>query len=327
MCDANGPAKAFLTLTPLIPDQALARQLPAEVARRCRALPVAQDNGHITVVMAEPEDQDARAAITAAALAHLGKQSTQPPLVTIVQGDPAAIDMWLAALWPPADEAPGLTVWTPDLTTGEYAQRVAALVQARLAQFQLSAAGPVQAIASSPAALVVAPCHDAALRRWLMEVEGARAAVLVACRPRWPLRRLLVIVRGDEVDDEVLVWAARLARPGRAAVTALMVAPPALHGHRETSEEGIASLLTANHAGGRRMRRVAQRLAAWQLESTLHLRQGAPDAVIRQEWQAQAYDLTIVGIAVRGGEAPWRLRPFLDRLLDDAPCPLLLVRA
>jgi hypothetical protein len=49
--------------------------------------------------------------------------------------------------------------------------------------------------------------------------------------------------------------------------------------------------------------------------------------VIREELATDDYDLAIAGIAVRGWEAQWRLRPFLDRLLQDALCPMLVVKA
>ena len=92
----------------------------------------------------------------------------------------------------------------------------------------------------------------------------------------------------------------------------------------EASDEGIPAFLAATSATGRKMKQAAKRLAALQLDGTLHLRQGAPEAVIREELAADDYDLAITGLAVRGWEARWRLRPFLDHLLQDVRCPLLV---
>jgi nucleotide-binding universal stress UspA family protein len=75
------------------------------------------------------------------------------------------------------------------------------------------------------------------------------------------------------------------------------------------------------------MKHVTDRLAGLQLDGMVHLRQGAPEAMIREELAATTYDLAITGLAVRGWEARWRLRPFLDGLLADATCPLLIVSA
>lgn len=44
----------------------LAQRLPPHVAMRYHALPLAEDNGRITVAMADPDDADAREAIVAA---------------------------------------------------------------------------------------------------------------------------------------------------------------------------------------------------------------------------------------------------------------------
>jgi hypothetical protein len=164
---------------------------------------------------------------------------------------------------------------------------------------------------------------------WLSGAGGS-PAVLTVCRPRWPLRRLLVIVRGDRVDELALAWAARLARPARpggAAVAALMVAAPSpgAPGRHELAEEGIASLLLATSAAGHKMKRIASRLADLRLDSALHLRQGLPERAIHDELAAGDYDLVIAGIAERGWEAQWRLRPLLGTLLVDLRCPLLIV--
>lgn len=327
-------ATVFLSLDTLTPNRDVALSLPGDVARRYHALPIAQDNGRVTVVMANPADQTAREAVEAALTVKTEDSHGDVSSVFVVQGDPAAIDAWLAELWPASEERPELHVWLRDPLHGEkkravtFAENVAEILGTSLSHFSPLTDGLPQAIQASTDTLVILPCSDIKLRNQLLQgSEGPGPAVLIGCQARWPLRKLLVIVRGDEVDDMALAWAARLARPSGAALTALMVALPAPAGHHETKEEGIASLLTANNATGRKMKRTAQRLAALQLDGTLHLRQGVPESVIREELATDDYDLAIAGIAVRGWEAQWRLRPFLDRLLQDAFCPLLVVKA
>ena len=327
-------ATVFLSLDTLTPNRDVALSLPGDVARRYRALPIAQDNGVVTVVMANPADQTAREAVQAALTVKTKDTRGGASSVYVVQGDPAAIDAWLAELWPASEERPELQVWLCEPLHGEkkravtFAEDVAGILNTPLARFNPLTDGLPQVIRNSVDTLVILPCGDIKLRNQLLQTDaGQGPAVLIGCQTRWPLRKLLVIVRGDEVDDMALVWAARLARPSGAALTALMVALPAPAGHHETDEEGIASLLTANNATGRKMKRTAQRLAALQLDATLHLRQGLPESVIREELATDDYDLAIAGIAVRGWEAQWRLRPFLDKLLQDAFCPLLVVKA
>ena len=167
----------------------------------------------------------------------------------VVQGDPAAIDAWLAELWPASEERPELQVWLREPLHGEkkravtFAENVAGILDTSLARFNPLTDGLPQAIRASTDTLVILPCSDIKLRNQLLQSgEGQGPAVLIGCQTRWPLRKLLVIVRGDEVDDMALVWAARLARPSGAALTALMVALPAPAGHHETDEEGIACI-------------------------------------------------------------------------------------
>ena len=85
-----GPHKsAYLTLDNLTADPALARRLPPDLAWRCHALPLAEDNGRITVVMADPDDAEAREAVVAA----LGPKSC------VVKGSALAIDAQLSEIW------------------------------------------------------------------------------------------------------------------------------------------------------------------------------------------------------------------------------------
>jgi len=343
----NLPA-AFLSLRDLTPDRDAARLLPLVVARRCRALPVAQDDGCITVAMADPADHAARADVTAALLERAAGQPVAARQVYLVQGDPALIDMWLANLatvgeeQTPAQPATQPTeVWLREPLHGDktaiinYAAQMAALLTAPLGRLDPLAAqgGWPDFSADSAHRLLILPCLDhnlpgplqaGAERRASAPGPGTPASVLVACRPRWPLRRLLLIVRGDPVDDAALAWAARLARASGAATTALMVAPHASNRRALPAHDDISSLLSANVATGYTMQQAAQRLTVMQVGAVLHLRQGAPELVIREELASLSYDLVIAGVAVRSPDAPWRLRPLLHKLLPDLKCPLLL---
>ncbi len=356
----------FLNLTHLAPDRAVTQRLPLDVARHCRALPVAEDGGVVTVVMAEPADRLARQAVLAALDQRAAKTGEPSPQVYFVQGDATRIDAWLADLalsagapdWLPAGT---LDIWLREPMHGDqaavnhYAAQVAALLAAPLRCFdprlpwpalvcgpasQETRAGAPQPVSlPQPAAsqrLVIVPCVDFNLPGPLQSHgAGGGPAMLYACRPRWPLRRLLLIVRGDPVDGAALAWAARLGGAAGSATTALMIAPHIPGGQASPSAQrnlrfaaydDISSLLSANNAIGHKMRQAAQRLDALQLDVVLHLRQGAPEGMIREELASAPYDLVIAGVAARGDEAQWRLRPLLHKLLPDLDCPLLLTR-
>jgi hypothetical protein len=371
---SNNHRISFLNLNHLIPDRevAAAGWLPLDVARRCRALPVAQDDGVITVAMADPADHAAREEVAAALAEQAAGRAARSPQLYLVQGDGALIDAWLADLaggdcGPGQLAPPPPQVWLREPLHGDkaavisYAAQVAALLGAPLNRFDplLAAQDGLDSVArdlrwepksalrpdaAPDGRLVILPCVDFNLPGPLpMSGDGSGPATIYACRPRWPLRRLLLIVRGDPVDDAALAWAARLAKPAASAsgasATALMVAPhtPGTHGSlrvmhapagaagsHSPAHDDISSLLSANSAIGHKMQHVVQRLAALQLDAVLHLRQGAPEAMIREELAAAPYDLIIAGVAVRGAEAQWRLRPLLHKLLPDLRCPLLL---
>jgi hypothetical protein len=368
----NNHRVAFLNLKTLIPDREVVRWLPLDVARRCRALPVAQDNGVITIAMAEPADHAAREEVVAALAQQAAGRAARSPQLYLVQGDGALIDAWLADVaggdcGPEQSAAAPLQVWLREPLHGDkaaiiaYAAQVAALLETPLNRYDPLRAGqdgpdsgardlrwePVSSLRSAAAPdgrLVIVPCVDFNLPGPLpMSGDSSGPATIYACRPRWPLRRLLLIVRGDPVDDAALAWAARLVKPAASAsgasATALMVAPhtPGVHGSLRVMHapagagsvhspvyDDISSLLSANSAIGHNMQHVVQRLAALQLDAVLHLRQGAPEAMIREELAAAPYDLVIAGVAVRSAEAQWRLRPLLHKLLPDLRCPLLL---
>ena len=59
MTAVDSHAPVFLSLDTLTPNRDVALSLPGDVARRYHALPIAQDNGRVTVVMANPGDQTA----------------------------------------------------------------------------------------------------------------------------------------------------------------------------------------------------------------------------------------------------------------------------
>lgn len=332
---SNERSPDYLSLEDWVPDRSVMRRFPADLAWRYRALPVAHDRSGATVVMADPDDQAAREAVCAA-LATGNAAQGAAALVTLVRGDPAVIHRWLAELFPQpsGDETVSRAgekreIWLRTALHGDgehvvsYAEALATLLGASLRQLNPLALSAAAQVMTAHPSLVILPCLDFNLLPALLEDNSSAPAVLLACRPRWPLRRLLLIVRGDAVDDAALAWAVRLAAAGDVVTTALMIAPHATPSTALPAPNGVSDLLSPNNAVGRRMQHAAQRLAAMHLDAVLHLRQGAPDQIIRQELIAAPYDLAIAGVAVRGVDVQWRLRPLLHRLWSDLNCPLL----
>ena len=89
MSRAGVAGNGYLALDEVAEDPQVARRLPPDLAWRLHALPVAEDNGRITVAMANPDDPNARDAVIAA----LGA------VACVVRADPSLIDLHLARIW------------------------------------------------------------------------------------------------------------------------------------------------------------------------------------------------------------------------------------
>jgi nucleotide-binding universal stress UspA family protein len=320
----------YLTLDYLDADPRLARCLPLDLAWRYHALPLADENGHITVAMAHPEDAEAREAVVAA----LGPSSC------VVKGSALAIDAWLTDIW--RDETrTHLQARVCDIPDPfpeklwDYVRALGGLLGARLGRVRTES--EVDALLNGPEhtwcdlVIMAGPARgkrcDPLIRRWLsrpaaagvqaLEQRSNPSALLVIRQPRWPLERLLLVICSGNADDAAVDWTLRLARPGAAAVTALAVVPPvpAMYHGLPHMEQGVAALLAADTILGRQMHHVARRLAQCKVEGTLRLRQGAPSQQICREVAEGGHDLIIMATRT----CPWWLR----QLKGDPICSLL----
>jgi nucleotide-binding universal stress UspA family protein len=311
------PTSKALKLDSLAANPKLARRLPADLAWRCHALLLAEDNGRVTVAMADPDDAAARQAVATA----LGTEAY------VVQGDPVAIDAQLATIWRDEARQPlDLQVCSfPDPVAGEvwkYAQALGSLLGARVSR--LNTAKAMDALLTDDVGpgrdrIVLATPDHSLIHRLLSQgaKEGTPSsqlgampfAVLAAQRPRWPLKGILLILWGNEADDAAVDWVVRLAASSGSAVTILAVVPPV-----------PATPL------GRQMRRAARRLVDAETEGTLRLRQGPPDWQICREIIQGDYDL----IAAAAKPCRWWMRCLegdpIDSLLHKADRPVLIAR-
>jgi nucleotide-binding universal stress UspA family protein len=300
---APGTAR-HLALDRLVINPRLARRLPSAVAFRYHALPVAEDNSYTTVAMADPDDATARAAIAAA----LGTK------LYVVQADPAAIDGLLAETWPEASQrALRLLVYRQDNSAnGEvcaYAEYLSHMLDGNLTQFR-TVAPPGASFddkfgeAGQGYDLVVLGEPDRCAVEHLLaslatfgSAQSMPTSLLIALRPRWPLKHILLVTRGYETDDAAVDWITRLVQSSRAAVTVLAVVPEmtnTMSNQATRLQCGLADWLATDTALGQQLRRIAQRLANWETVGTLHFRQGPPGQQIRSEVTEEDYDLIVV---------------------------------
>ncbi len=329
---------AVLSLDRLVANPRLARRLSPELARRFHALPIAEQNGRVTVAMADPDDPEARDAIASA----LG------PASCVVRVDAPTIDALISATWDCGEPPPlrMLVCTYPGPSTAplcQYSQQLSSLLGARATQVNtLSESRALRAgMGAGQYDLVLFDtARHPLLRRLLTQpIDRTDAdqpphwrggalpfAVLVASRPRWPLRSILLIIWGDEADEAATDWMLRLARASGCAVTALAVVPqvPAMYGRQPCMTQGLPMVLSTSTPLGHRMRQTARHLVEWEISGTLRLRQGSPDWQIRRELVEGDYDLVVLATKPHRQWLRWLEGDLLDPLLRWTERPVLI---
>lgn len=299
--EENRPTRPlFLDKVTLNPE--LARRIPPDLAFRCHTLPVAESDGAITVAMANPDDLRAREAIAAA----LG---TNP---CFVQGDRETIDTLLAEVWSTDIGSQHRFLVCSARNKFEevnsFARRLGSLLHAEVEHLELieesgfflntlarKAEKGYDLIILGPQGqsfskrLISRPIRERILRQLPI-------SLLVIRRTRWPISRMLILLRGEEGDCSSVDWGIRLAQACNATVTLLAIVPsiPIMYQGLKRFEVGLHELLTTESKLGQHLRRVAERLVKENLEGTLRLRQGSEEWQSRYELSVGDYDLIIV---------------------------------
>jgi nucleotide-binding universal stress UspA family protein len=326
MADSVSQKSAYLALDELAANPRLARRLSPDLAWRFHALPLAEDNGRITVAMADPDDRIARDAVIRA----LG------PTSCMVRADATIIDMLLAQIWSDdADDCLNLLVCDfPEPVSEEvsgYAQSMGESMSARVTL--VTTAGTYDALTATLESMgrnlvLLGESEHPLIHRLLSRQTTAPHALLVARKPRWPLRSILLVIWGDETDEAAVDWVVRLARPNGSAVTALAIVPPlpAMYGCQGRMAQGLPALLSSDTPLGRRMKQVACRLVDWEIEGTLRLRQGPQEWQLRREVIEGNHDLIAVAARPRQWWQRWLEGDLVGHLLHQADRPVLVAK-
>jgi nucleotide-binding universal stress UspA family protein len=332
----SSPSSHSLALNHPILDATLVRRLSPVLAFRYHALPLAEENGHVTVAMAEPDNVEARQAVAAALGAKL----------YVVRSDAAVIDALLSEVWPAESPQPlRLLVCVPaspvTAKLQAYAQRIGNLLHSHLIYFPLEAGtGPALKQLAEEAGqgydlvAVGGEPDQSLIERLLWKpvanqiVDRMPTSLLIVRQPRWPLRRILLLIRGEEADEGTLDWVVRLAQPSGAAVTVLAVAPegPLPYSRESRALQGLAALLSMDTPAGKEMRHVAQRLTNAGIPSTLRLRQGSPVNQVRDQVAEEEYDLIVAAAEPSDGWLRRLLGDLIGSVLRWVDRPVLIVR-
>ena len=321
-----------LILDSLVADPALARQLPAHLARRYHALPIAQHQGRITVAMADPDDPAALHAITSA-LGAPARQGTDPSGVFVVRSEQATIDALVAEIWEdPAENRPAILVW-PGISPRSdevlaYGQALGRLLDVEPVA-RILAAAPLEGLVEAGGGQeVLAVLGDDSRAQIWRPLERLPVSLLLVRRPTWPLRKLLLVIQGRVEDGAALAWSVRLARPAGAEVIILAVVPPvpAMYAGLDGMGHDLPAIIHSETALGRSLRQAARWLVNWEVAGTVRLRQGVPELEVLQEAGDGPYDLVAAGIDRQGNPLERLATGLASGLLGRLEVPLLLAR-
>lgn len=213
--------------------------------------------------------------------------------------------------------------------TWTYARQIASLLGGRLNQFRLekSSRPTLKALTAEAeqgyGLLVLGEPEEPALTRLFRRplacqvAERTPISTLVARRPRWPLRKILLVIRNAASDDTAVRWVTRLADPARTTVTLLVLHPygPVLASREMRMQQGLSALTAHDGHLPAAVCRAANRLLNQRIESYLRFRGEPADLQLHHELKDNDYDLTVVAAEPHD----WWLR----RLLGELVAPLL----
>lgn len=153
--------------------------------------------------------------------------------------------------------------------------------------------------------------------------------VLVVKNGHTELKRILISVGGQKMNEDIVRTGARLAKGAGAAVTLLYVTNPVptMYTGLEAMDESLETFLEADTPIARYLHWGSQYLAEAGVAAELEIVQGVASNEILREARQGDYDLLVIGARAHMGR--------LERILVDAvtphvveraPCPVLVVR-
>jgi nucleotide-binding universal stress UspA family protein len=314
------------------PDPALAIRIPAELAKRLRLVPIAEDQGRVTIAMADPNDVGAQEVV----------QEIFGRRAYVVRCDGDSIDRLLGEIWPEEGQS-GMRIlacapWEPaSKAFRDYAEHIAEQLKGDLHWAEFAAEPGVRGLPgggrSTPWDMILCPAPVIGgrhCRRTLRElyhcVLRRKSTLLLTPEPRWPIRRIMLLMQCGEVDLQALKWVWRLSTPGNTSVTILTFIPPvpAMYLGLRRMAVDIGDVLSTNSELGVHLRQAAAQLEQWRIEGHLRIRQGAPEWELRSELQEGPFDLIAVGGLARSPLGKFLLPDLAEMALSLSPHPVLI---
>ena len=169
------------------------------------------------------------------------------------------------------------------------------------------------------------PRHLSVSREILAKMPSC---VLIAKNPKPQIKRILMCTGGLQISESMIAVGAKIASGLGAKVTLMHVAAhvPSMFTGLETIEETMSELLQTDTPVAKHLRRCAQILAKYKVDSELKLRHGEAVFEIAREMDVRDYDLAILGASgATTGLKEWFMGNITKDIIDLVGIPVLVV--
>ncbi|MEN8172305.1 MAG: universal stress protein [Chloroflexota bacterium] len=183
--------------------------------------------------------------------------------------------------------------------------------------------------------LIIRARQATQLKDFLRTKIGRRAArqspisVLVIKQEHTELNRILICTSGVDLANPVIEKSVWLAKSSQAKVTLLHVAGsvPSMYTGLDKIEEQLHEILETDTPMAQHLRHAVNMLVNENINAELKLRHGSVPDEILHEARSGNYNLIVLGASKAFVEfAGWLLGNVAQQIVDQADCPVLVVR-
>ena len=301
---------SLIDVNHVTPDPELVARVPHDMALYYMALPLAREDGEVSVAIAHPEN--------AAALARLSRILDGP--IVPVRGSSSAIRSLLQAMRPTdAPSIPGILFWSDcaewQPAAAAWAEQLSRILDAPIAPSNMPVTASAGILRQRFKLLILGQSVSGVALDMFSQVAGP--LFLMRSASVTPLRRILAVLRGFSSDEQVLQWGARLAQHGAADLTLLPV--------NSTDPQTPYRALADNGPYRQEIESFFRSAELGDIRACLSVRSGDPVRQIVDEAANGSYDLILIS-AEGDGVFVGHVLAGLDRCAAHSGRPVLILR-
>lgn len=153
-------------------------------------------------------------------------------------------------------------------------------------------------------------------------------SMLVAREPRFPIKKILLLLRAEESDETAVAWVCRLAKSRDIQVICLPVIPaqPGMYRYGLSLQPHQTMVMAEGTHTGKNLFHFIQRLDRMDINYEVTLQKGEPHAQIKQALAIDEYDLVIISAEPYGRIQRLLMGELVTPLLHWLDRPLLIAK-